>query len=473
MKIKFWQNLNAENQIIIFQKDEDLKELSMQKFSQQKLQFKKGENVKADIFPEIKNNKVVYTLLIKIKNLKKLDDELESNIVPQIANTIKKIKWNWLLDLKKDNLLNENQKKLLTELLIQAFYKFDKYLSKKEKQYSLGVNINKDLENHLITLQNSLYFTKDLVNEPPTAINPESMEEVIKKRFKTKVKIKTIKWEQLQKLWLNGIFYVWKGSKYPPRLIILEYRPNKKDSRNVALIWKGVTFDAWGYNLKPTGYIEDMKSDMAGAATVLWILDYAIKTNLNKNIVVAVPLVENLVSDRSFKPWDIIKMYNWKTVEVWNTDAEWRLILADSLAYIEKNYKPEYVFDFATLTGAQLIALGNKIAAILGKNENLIKKIQKLSWQIKERVWELPLFGKYFEWMKSEIADMNNIFWWKWGPWTITAALFLSQFVKNKNWCHFDIAGPAGIFSGKDPLYWHWATGFWVRLGIEILKNIL
>jgi leucyl aminopeptidase len=166
-------------------------------------------------------------------------------------------------------------------------------------------------------------------------------------------------------------------------------------------------------------------------------------------------------------------MYNWKTVEIGNTDAEWRLILADALSYIEKNFKPEYIFDFATLTWAQIIALWNKIAAALWKNENLIKKIQKISWQIKERVWELPYFQPYFESMKSEIADMNNVAGWKYWPGTITAGLFLGQFVKNKNWVHFDIAGPTGIFKWKDPLYWPWATWFWVRLGINIVKEIL
>ncbi len=466
-------NQKIKNHIFIYFSNEELPSKELKNFDKKQLNFEKNEKIKIELFTHYTTDDLHFDLLIKLKNKKLLNQFLENKIIPTIISTIKNKWWDWWLDLD-NTLISITEKKLIEELLIQWLYEFNKYKSSKDtKKYSLTIQDSERNNKEFETLKKSIYFTRDLINEPPEAVNPETLEEIIKKRFKSKVKITIIKWKDLPKVGLNWIWYVWKWSEKEPRLIIIEYRPNKKDLFNIWLVWKGVTFDAWGYNIKPTGYMEDMKSDMAWAAVVLWILDYLINTNFNKNIVVAVPLVENLISWKAYKPWDIIKMYNWKTVEIWNTDAEWRLILADALAYIEKNYKPDYIFDFATLTWAQIIALWNKIAAAIWKNENLIKKIQKLSWQMKERVWELPHFDYYFESMKSDIADMNNIAAGKYGPWTITAGLFLSQFVKNKNWVHFDIAWPTGIFKWKDPLYWPGATGFGVRLGINIIKEIL
>lgn len=216
--------------------------------------------------------------------------------------------------------------------------------------------------------------------------------------------------------------------------------------------------------------MEDMKIDMAGAATVMGVLHYAIETNLAKNMIIGLPLVENMVSHNAYKPGDVISMYNGKTVEVGNTDAEGRLILGDTLSYIEEKYNPDTVFDFATLTGAQVIALGSRFAAILGRNDKLNREIQDLGLQLKDRVRELPFYEPYFKTYTSDIADMNNMSKsGRMGPGTIGAGLFLSQFIENKNWVHFDIAGPASI--AGDPLTGGGATGCMVRLVTHLLTK--
>lgn len=218
--------------------------------------------------------------------------------------------------------------------------------------------------------------------------------------------------------------------------------------------------------------MEEMKVDMTGSATVLGILRYAMNNKRKKNIVVGIPVVENLISGNAFKPGEVITMYNGKTVEVGNTDAEGRLILADTLSYVEEKYKPSYAFDFATLTGAQVIALGHKFSAIIGRNPKLNQKIQDLSLSLKDRVWELPFFEPYFASYKSEIADMNNISsQGRMGPGTITAGLFLSQFIGMKNWAHFDIAGPAYV--PGDAVSGGGATACMLRLMIHVIENEL
>lgn len=215
-----------------------------------------------------------------------------------------------------------------------------------------------------------------------------------------------------------------------------------------------------------------MKLDMAWSATMLWIFNYFVANKLNKNLVVWIPLAENMISSDSYRPWDVIKMYNWKYVEVWNTDAEWRLLLADTLSFVEKKYKPKYMIDIATLTWAQMLATWDDIAAIVWKSASLNAKLQKLSWKLKERVWELPYFEKYFNAYSSEVADFASHWGWRAQPATIQAWLFLSKFVKLKNWIHIDMAGPVWWFTSKKEWFGYWASAFWVRLLINFIKSL-
>jgi leucyl aminopeptidase len=220
-------------------------------------------------------------------------------------------------------------------------------------------------------------------------------------------------------------------------MIILKYRPTNAPFK--AIVWKGVTFDSWWYNLKPGQYILDMHLDMGWSAIALWVFRYLVETNYSGNLVCWIWLVENLISGKAYKPLDIIKMYNWKTVEVINTDAEWRLVLADVLSYVEKKYSPEEIIDLATLTWAAIIALWHEIAPIMWTNKEWIKKLINLWESIKERVWELPLYEKYKKLLESKVADIANLNKDR-QAWSIIGWLFLSNFISKAKWIHIDIA---------------------------------
>ncbi|HMT01489.1 MAG TPA: leucyl aminopeptidase family protein [Candidatus Absconditabacterales bacterium] len=412
-----------------------------------------------------------YVIIAKIKNLAQIHDFME-DLVAAISALIKKSEKSFFLDLDKVQIASA-EKKLLMELFAHSLYAFLDYKKEKITNYSLVVTNSETDSTEFSMLVQSLKITRDLVNDPAHRLHPEQFDDYVTRLFKGQraVKITRFVGKQLQKMGMNGIYEVGRGSQHAPRLLLLEYKGAGGKKVDFGLIGKGVCFDAGGYNIKPTGGMEDMKIDMGGAATCLGALHYAAKIKLKKNIIVALPIVENLISGESFKPGDVITMYNGKTVEVGNTDAEGRLILADSLSYVEKFYKPELVLDFATLTGAQGVATGNKICAILGRDHELNQQIQNFSFDIKDRVWELPFYEPYFKSYKSHIADMNNISTvGRFGPGTITAGLFLSQFITQKKRVHFDIASPA-YTSGVDELTGHGATGATLRLLIKMLES--
>ena len=401
---------------------------------------------------------------INSKNLKDFENKLE-DIVSKLSKTIKEQNTNFNLQLKLLNLPEETEETFI-ELLAQWLYSFEKFKTNKKLKYQVYVDTKLNTKQLQIKIEN-IYWVRDLMNMPPNELTPTSYEKIIKETFKNlPVKIKVIKWDELNKMWAWWIYSVWKWSINEPRMIILTYSVNDKPYK--AVVWKWVTFDAWGYNLKPTWFIEDMNLDMWWSAVALWIFKTLVENKYNWNLICAVGLVENLVSDRSYLPWAIIKMYNWKTVKIQNTDAEWRLVLADTISYIEKNYRIDTLFDFATLTWAAVVSLWHDIIAIMWKNKLLNKKIQDLWWKIKERAWELPLYEKYKDLLKSDFADINNC-WIKSEAWTITAWLFLSEFVKTKNWVHFDIAWPWILKNHY--LYWDWWSWMWVRLITKLLSQ--
>ena len=220
-------------------------------------------------------------------------------------------------------------------------------------------------------------FIRDLVNEPTNVVNSEYLEKVAKRIAGEyhNVKLKVLDKSELQKEGMGALLGVNAGSKSPPKLLLLEYH-GSKNGKYTALVGKGITFDSGGYNLKPTRYIEDMKTDMAGAAAVMGTIKIAAELKLKKNLVAAMPLCENMVDANAQRPGDIVKAYNGKTIEIGNTDAEGRLVLCDALAYTEKNYAPEVMIDLATLTGACVVALGYYAAGVVGKDEELLQKLK-------------------------------------------------------------------------------------------------
>jgi len=274
----------------------------------------------------------------------------------------------------------------------------------------------------------------------------------------------------LRKLKMGLLLAVSRGSKYSPQLVILKYKGDPLNKRSFALVGKGITFDSGGMNLKPSGHISDMRSDMAGAATSIFTLKAAAELKLKKNIIAVIPLCENMIGNNSYKPGDVFTAYNGKTVEIGNTDAEGRLILADALSYTEKNLKPNYIVDIATLTGACLVCFGEIIAGLLSNNDTLAECLYEAGEDTDDRVWRLPLHEEYDEDIKSDIADINNISSGR-NAGTIIGAVFLKNFIKDTSWAHLDIAGTSWYSKQRGYKPKH-ATGYGIRLILNAIMNL-
>ena len=308
------------------------------------------------------------------------------------------------------------------------------------------------------------------MNECATNFHTKHFVELAKfmaKKYNLKVKVLDAK--KILKEGLNLIHAVGNGSKYPPYLVILEYLGDPASEDKFVVVGKGVTFDTGGLNLKPSKHIQGMHQDMAGAATVIGIMKSLSELNIKKNVIGVIPTVENMIGPDAYKPNDIIKAYNGQSVEIGNTDAEGRLILADAISYAIEKYSPKLVIDLATLTGAIIYALGHTVCGMFSNSREYSEKMFSAGQKTFERVWELPTYEDYMENLKSEFADIKNV-----GPsgvaGAINGAMFLKSFVGNTPWIHLDIAGVA--FLEKDDGYLPvGGTGFGVRLVIEFLKN--
>jgi len=270
---------------------------------------------------------------------------------------------------------------------------------------------------------------------------------------------------------MNAIIGVSQGSKNLPFFVTMIWKPKKYNNKKpLSFIGKGVCFDTGGISLKPAKFMEDMKYDMAGAGAVVGLMKSIALNKINKYVIGAVALVENMPSGSAQRPGDIIQSYSGKTIEILNTDAEGRLILADAIYYVEKNYKPDLIVDLATLTGAMVVALGNEYAGIFSNNDNLANKLMKSGEIEGEKLWRFPLHKNYDELMNSEVADVQNINY-SGGAGSITAAQFLQRFIfKNTPWAHLDIAGVAWTKKDLD-IVPKGATGFGVKLLTNFVEN--
>ncbi|KSW12573.1 peptidase M17 [Pyrodictium occultum] len=314
-------------------------------------------------------------------------------------------------------------------------------------------------------------LARDLANAPANIMGPDGLEDAARELAKRLgLGIRVLHRGELESLGMGGILAVGSGSDKEPRLIVLEYHGG---GRRVAVVGKAVAFDSGGLDLKPSQYMLEMKYDKSGGAAAMGIIAAAARLRLPVELVALIPAVENMPSGRSYKPLDVIKMYNGLTVEVGNTDAEGRLILADALAYAAEKYKPDAMIDLATLTGAAVVALGNHAAALMSNNEDLASGIEKAAWAAGEPAWRLPMWPVYEKQLESKVADTNNIG----GRWAgaITAAKFLEKFVDGRPWAHLDIAGVAWV-QEKGPWkpYYHQggATGWGVRTVVEYLRGL-
>lgn len=363
-----------------------------------------------------------------------------------------------------------------------ADYTFDHFRSKKNEFDKIdGVHFiplagetEEELESRLKAvrmLRSSIYLARDLANRPANDLNPEALASAAKDMADDVggLRVTVLGLKELQKEKCGGILAVAKGSVEEPKMLVIEHRP-KKPKRSIVLVGKGVTFDSGGISLKPANGMGWMKYDMCGAATVMGVMRAVAEMELPIKVVGLIPAVENLPSGTALKPGDIITMASGKTVEVDNTDAEGRLIMADALHYAER-FNPDMVLDFATLTGACVVALGHECAGVMGNDQDLIGGLVSLGETVGERVWHLPLYDEYFSYLKSEWADMKNA-GSRWGG-AVTAGTFLQQFVPEKvAWAHMDIAGVGYVEKERNGLPVG-ATGFGVVLVSTYLQNLL
>lgn len=319
----------------------------------------------------------------------------------------------------------------------------------------------------------STNFAKDLVNEPACVVNPQFLEDEAKRLAKSSLlSLKVFKKKDLEKLGLNLLLAVGKGSEVDPRMLVLDYKGASSKKIDTVLLGKGITFDTGGYNIKPTGYMFDMKSDMGGAAAVFGTIRALTFLKPKINVSFVVPLAENMVSSKAYRPSDIIKAFNGKSVEVINTDAEGRLILADALSFASKQYKGASLIDIATLTGASVIATGHVVAPMVGNNSELLNELKRAGDMSGDRVWEFPFFEDYFDWMDSDVADVANLSKkFNRSAGVIQGGVFLSKFVGDSAWVHIDIGGTA--YLGEKSFYnQKYATGAGVRLFAYLLNKL-
>lgn len=398
-------------------------------------------------------------------------------LLPELENSLEELAEGLLLlqyDLGKFKTKKKHNKSALEKIEL---------ITMRQSRVAKTMQTDKDLEEQLKKAEmicEAVSFVKDLVNSPSNFVDSEYLAKTAEKIAKdNKYSVTIFGKKELEKAGWGGLLAVNQGSAKEPKCIILEYnglpagRNGAENSKEkpIVLIGKGVIFDTGGYNLKPTNHIETMHQDMAGAAAVLGVFTLLKKLNIKKNVIGITPVVENMISCRAYKPSDIITMLSGQTVEITNTDAEGRLILADAITYGGR-LKPEFIISIATLTGAVAVALGDRYAGILSNSAKLRRDLGKTGRQVDELVWPLPVHKDFNKKFNSLVADMKNC---DLGTSRLAGsckgAAFLERFFGKNKWCHIDIGGTAFI---SDPLEFQTkgSTAYGLRLLVRFLENL-
>ncbi len=435
---------------------------------------------------------IKYVVLYGFGEKKKLDVDSYVNIIANLAKQLRdsNIK-SFSLDLNQIHPLQNLNSAELIEKTAQAInlglYQFTKFrtrdiakvknLQKATLLIGSAMKEEEKIKTAIATgkvISEAVNKTRELIATPPNTANPEYVANYARKiAEENKLKCEVFDEKQLEKNRFNLLLSVGNGSAVKPRFVILEYYGASKSEQPIVLVGKGVTFDSGGLNIKPSAggvnYMLNMKDDKSGACSVIHILEASAKLKLKVNLVGLLPLAENMPSGNSYRNDDVIVAHSGITVEIRNTDAEGRLVLADALSYANK-YNPKAIIDLATLTGAALIALGSFASPFMTNDAVLGDKVKKASEKSLEKVWEFPLWPEYNEGLKSDIADIKNLTDDS-DAGSIIGAVFLKQFVKEGTpWAHIDIAGPAWAKSDKGVVQ-KGPTGYGVRLAIELLRN--
>lgn len=432
----------------------------------------KGE--KGEVFPVIWGNKIF--LLAGLGEKKKMNLTGIRIAVRQamMSTYLKSVKEIEIVPARTE----ESHLASVVEGILIGTYVWTKYRPRKaedvaydDRQYFLVAEARSSLR-ETITICEGMSLARDLVNDNADTVTSEFIEQTVRSVVsgQENLTVEVLNELELKERGLNLHLAVNQGSQKPPKLIIVQYQGTDPQEPFTAIVGKGLTFDTGGLNLKPSGSIEAMRTDMSGAAAVLGTLQNTVTLKLKKNILFVLGMAENAVGSAAYKPGDVFKSYNGKTVEIGNTDAEGRLVLADAISYVIRNYKPACVVDIATLTGACVIALGYDYSGLVSTDDSLAQRLMQASELTDDRIWRLPSYPELSEAVESPIADLKNVGFPKGAGGTITAAEFLRQFTEGVPWAHLDIAGTA--FHGKERFYYSaGATGAGVRLLTKFLKN--
>ena len=369
---------------------------------------------------------------------------------------------------------------LIADALAQSDYKYDPYITvrKEQKRFPIDATLvaqpsidsksAKKLSETARAIATGIGTVRELGNAPCNIMTPERLAERAQEVAKdVGVKCTVYNKREIERMKMGGLLAVNRGSDLEPRFVVMEYTP-KKAKKHVALVGKGITFDSGGISIKPAEKMEEMKFDMCGAAAVIGIVEAAARLEIPVKITGVFAATENLPSGSAYKPGEIITMMNGKTVEIVNTDAEGRMILGDALHYAS-NLKPDHLIDYATLTGACVVALASECAGLFTNDDELAQKLIDAGRRSGERVWRMPVWDDYKDLIRSEWADMKNS-GGRWGG-AITAAVFLKEFVTCSSWAHLDIAGTAYAES-ETPREAKGATGAGVRVTIDFLRSL-
>ncbi|MDA7606535.1 leucyl aminopeptidase [Pelagibacteraceae bacterium] len=422
---------------------------------------------------EVNSKKKIVLISIK-KDLKNFDIE---NLGAEFYGRVNYGK-NSEYFINSDSIINKHENftgYFLHGLKLKS-YEFNKYKTKKETRLIsitvLGSKNKPSAQNQskFKALEEGIFYARDLVSEPGNILHPDEYAKRLNSLKKNGLKVNIYNEKKLKKLGMNALLGVGMGSIRGSYLVTMEWNGAKNNSKPLAFVGKGVTFDTGGYSLKPARFMEDMTYDMAGSAAVIGLMKNLALRKAKINAVGVVGLVENMVSGDAQRPGDIVKSYSGKTIEVLNTDAEGRLVLADALTFTEKKFKPKFMVDLATLTGAIIVSLGSEYAGLFSNDDKLSKQILNAGEKVEEKLWRMPLHKNYDKLMNSKNADMQNINYVG-GAGSTTAAQFLQRFILNKTpWAHLDIAGMAFSKYGG-ALNSGGATGFGVRLLNQLIED--
>jgi len=422
---------------------------------------------------KINSKKTIYLVSIK-KNLKTSDIESLGAKFHKYID-YKKDK-DYFINLDTINSRIENLAAYFLHGLKLKSYEFNLYKSKNNEKL-IFINVigskNKITVESIIrfkALEEGIFFARDLVSEPGNILHPDEYAKRISRLKKNGLKINIYDEKKLKKLGMNALLGVGQGSIRGSYLVTMEWNGLKNSSKPVAFVGKGVCFDTGGISLKPAKFMEDMTYDMAGSATVVGLMKNLALRKAKVNAVGVVGLVENMPGGNAQRPGDIVKSYSGKTIEILNTDAEGRLVLADALSFTEKKFKPKFMIDLATLTGAIIVSLGSEYAGLFSNDDKLSKQLLEVSEKVDEKLWRMPLHKNFDKLIDSKNADMQNINYVG-GAGSTTAAQFLQRFILNKTpWAHLDIAGMAFSKYGG-ALNSGGATGYGVRLLNQLIED--